>query len=450
MAPPSNPASNQDRLRLGPRPLPQHLSLATATWLNSAAILPALKLASVNWAPSGAASPIPQEPKQPQTAGPGSSNPSANPARENLHQRWAALFQETEKADPAALAAALQAEGLKRFDQFLTGIERYRHYPRRRTVPETPVLWSQGTTRLRDYRLGSTGARDAKAPRLLVIPSLVNRYYILDLEADASFLRWCAAQGMAPFVIDWGAPGDAERGFDFADYVLRLERALEAVAKEPGGPILAIGYCMGGNLALALALRRQALLAGLILLATPWDFHAENKDHALMLAEIGRGLEPVMQLFGELPVDLLQVFFSGFDPFQILRKFQGFGTLDPAAANAQKFVALEDWLNDGTAVAAPIARECLTGWYGENKTAKNQWLVGGEPVDPSKFMKPALSLIPAGDRIVPPKSSLALADALPQSDRLLPTAGHIGMMAGRGALPLVWEPLAKWVRERSA
>jgi len=37
-------------LRLGPRPLPQHLSLAAATWLNSGAILPALRLGSQNWA----------------------------------------------------------------------------------------------------------------------------------------------------------------------------------------------------------------------------------------------------------------------------------------------------------------------------------------------------------------------------------------------------------------
>ncbi|MES1151288.1 MAG: poly-beta-hydroxybutyrate polymerase, partial [Dongia sp.] len=67
---------------------------------------------------------------------------------------------------------ALQAEGLKRFDQLLTGIENYRHHPGRRTVPEAPVLWEQGTTKLRDYRT----TKDATAPRLLVIPSLVNRY----------------------------------------------------------------------------------------------------------------------------------------------------------------------------------------------------------------------------------------------------------------------------------
>lgn len=424
-----NPPLRPSPLRLGPRPLPQHLSLAAATWLNSGAILPALRLGSQNWAAGDPESPNPSQP-----------NPSD--PRESLRSRWRALLAEVERAEPVALAGALQAEGLRRFDALLTGVEKYRRHPLHRALPEAPVLWSAGTTRLLDYRQG----RDANAPRLLVIPSLVNRYYVLDLEADQSFLRWCAAQGMAPFVMDWGSPGDQERGFDFTDYVTgRLEAALEAVKREPGGPIFAVGYCMGGNLALALALRRQAEIAGLILLATPWDFHAEAKEHSLMLAEIGRNLEPVLQLFGELPVDILQCFFSGFDPFQILRKFQNFAGADPESAGAKKFVALEDWLNDGMAVSAAVARECLTGWYGENTPARGLWKIGGEAVLPQRYRKPALCLIPAGDRIVPPKSALALADALPNAERLQPSAGHIGMMAGRGALPLVWEPMKAWI-----
>jgi polyhydroxyalkanoate synthase len=402
-----------------------------------------LKLGSQSWAQPDAKSSMP-----PRNPDPKSRNPSPNPnaQRESLRNRWQALLAEVERAEPVALTAALQAEGLKRFDALLTGVEKYRHAPQHRILPEAPVLWGEGTTRLLDYRQG----QDRQAPRLLVIPSLVNRYYILDLDAEGSFLRWCAGQGFAPFVMDWGSPGDAERGFDFSDYVAgRLESALDAVKREPGGPIFTIGYCMGGNLALALSLRRQAEIAGLILLATPWDFHAENKEHALMLAEIGRNLEPVLQLFGELPVDILQCFFSGFDPFQVLRKFQNFAGADPDSAGAKKFVALEDWLNDGMAVSAAVARECLTGWYGENITARGEWKIAGQPVLPRRFEQPSLCVIPAGDRIVPPKSALALADALPKSERMLPSAGHIGMMAGRSALPLVWEPLAQWIRSRT-
>jgi polyhydroxyalkanoate synthase len=424
--------------RLGPRPLPQHLGLAATTWLNSAGILPALRLGSGTWAAE------PETPEPQLQSGSQSENPQNRAAR--FRRRWAALAAEAETADPGRLAQALQDEGLRRFDALLTGIERYRRHPRQRDLPEAPVLWRDGTTRLRDYRT----ARDPKAPRLLVIPSLVNRYYILDLEREASFLRWADAQGMAPFVIDWDAPGPVERGFGFGDYVgRRLERALDAVLREPGGPVVVVGYCMGGNLALALAARRQADLAGLVLLATPWDFHAEMKEHALLIAEIGRRLEPAMQLFGELPVDILQSFFSGFDPFQVMRKFQAFGGLDPTSPGAQKFVALEDWLNDGTAVAAPIARECLNGWYGENTPGRGAWRVGADPVLPRAFQRPALCVIPAGDRIVPPKSALALADALPMSERILPAAGHIGMMAGGKARPLVWEPLKAWVAARN-
>jgi len=435
MAPGQNPRNHP--LRLGPRPLPQHLSLAAATWLNSGAILPALKLASQSWAQPDMRSPLP----------PNATSPSPpNDPRENLRNRWRDLLAEVDRAEPVALAGALQAEGLRRFDLLLGGVEKYRHAPQSRNVTEAPVLWSEGTTKLLDYRVGN----DAKAPRLLVIPSLVNRYYILDLEAEASFLRWSAAQGMQPFVVDWGSPGATERGFDFTDYVAgRLERALDAVQREPGGPIFAIGYCMGGNLALALSLRRQAEIAGLILLATPWDFHAEAKEHSLMLAEIGRNLEPVLQLFGELPVDILQCFFSGFDPFQVLRKFQNFAGAEPESPGAKKFVALEDWLNDGMAVSAAVARECLTSWYGENTPARGAWQIGGEPVLPQKFQRPALCLIPAGDRIVPPKSALSLADALPKSDRMLPSAGHIGMMAGGKAKPLVWEPMKAWIGARA-
>jgi polyhydroxyalkanoate synthase len=227
-----------------------------------------------------------------------------------------------------------------------------------------------------------------------------------------------------------------------------LEGALDAVKREPGGPIHLVGYCMGGNLALALALRRQADLAGLILLATPWDFHAENPGHAQMMGQIGRQLEPVLQILGELPVDMLQAFFSGLDPFQVLKKFQFFGTLDPASSGARRFVALEDWLNDGISLAAPVARECLIGWYGENTPQKLKWKVADKVIDPAGFDRPALNVIPGTDRIVPPGSARALTRRFRQVDEMVPTAGHIGMMVGRSAARDVWEPVAAWMRQR--
>jgi polyhydroxyalkanoate synthase len=401
--------------------------LALVLWGNSAAAWPSLRAA---WRSSNGAD------------GAGPPNPLASALR--------ALAPELQKvglesADEAALIEALAREGHRRLGRFLDGVLSYRRHPGARAASERPVLWREGTTLLRDYRTG----HDSAAPRLLVVPSLVNRYYILDLEPDSSFLADLAGRGYAPFVVDWDAPGAEEQGFDLTRYIAgRLTGALDAVKRQPGGPIVVIGYCMGGNLALALALRRQQDVAALACLATPWDFHADNQVQAQLIGAIGRHLDPLFQALGVMPVDVLQSFFASLDPLSILAKFRRFADME--GDRARKFVALEDWLNDGVGLAAPVARECLTQWYGENTTGLGKWLIAGEPVKPENLRVPTLAMVPGADRIVPPKSALGLAQRLPRCETLAPAAGHIGMMVGGSARAKVWDPLDSWLRRIAA
>ena len=74
-------------------------------------------------------------------------------------------------------------------------------------MSDPPELWREGTTRVLDYGDPARGG----VP-LLVVPSLINRAYILDLSARSSLLRWLADQGFRPFLVDWGRPGIDERG----------------------------------------------------------------------------------------------------------------------------------------------------------------------------------------------------------------------------------------------
>ena len=294
----SHSAASPAQRRLGPRPLPQHLMLALALWGNSAAAWPSLKAA---WQSS---------------KGEGQPSPLANALQ--------SLAPELQKADEAALVDALTLEGHRRLGHFIDGVLSYRRHPSARPASDRPVIWREGTTLLRDYRRGG----DVTAPRVLVVPSLVNRYYILDLEPESSFLADLARRGYAPFVVDWDAPGPEEQGFDLTRYIAgRLEGALDAVRREPGGPIIVVGYCMGGNLALALALRRQADIAALACLATPWDFHADGQTQAQLIGAIGRSMDPLFQALGEMPVDVLQSFFASLDPLSILAKFRRFADM---------------------------------------------------------------------------------------------------------------------------
>ena len=73
---------------------------------------------------------------------------------------------------------------------------------------------------------------------------------------------------------------------------------------------------------------------------------------------------------------------------------------------------MEDWLADGVPLAAPVAREALSGWYGANTPGRGQWRVAGLAVNPAALTIPAFCAIPARDRLVPAVSARALAEKL--------------------------------------
>ena len=385
-----------------PRPLPVHLASALLLWMSSRAALPSL---------------------------------SAGSPRSSLGPKLRGLAAQLARADAGELTAALDRELTRRAAGLLAGLETYRSHPYQRAEGAAPVVWREGTTRLLDY--GGGGG----AP-VLVVPSLINRYYILDLLRERSFLAFLREAGLRPFVVDWSAPGTAERGFGLDDYVDRLVRAKRAAIRAAGAPVALIGYCMGGLLALALALRRPRDIAGLALLATPWDFHAERPAHARL---IGTVIDTVAAAAGELPLPVIQGLFLSLDPFLGERKFIRFAALDPASDPARDFVALEDWLNDGVPLAGAVARQCGAEWYRDNAPARGLWTVGGKPVAPQRFAKPALVVVPGRDRIVPPCSAAALGAALPRATTLRVPLGHIGMMAAARAPELVWQPIAEWL-----
>src|SRR5205085_5023250 len=147
------PPDRLDR-RLTPRPLPAHLASAMLLWLSSRAALTSSKLGSPLW------------------------NPAENPLK--------ALAPEIERLGADRVGAALDRELLRRASGFLAGLEAYRRHPFRRAAARVPVVWRQGAVRLLDYGRGGAG------PAVLVIPSLINRYYVLDLLPGQSFLRHLA------------------------------------------------------------------------------------------------------------------------------------------------------------------------------------------------------------------------------------------------------------------
>lgn len=393
-----------------PQPVALHLALQTLTWLSSLGALNGLKSGSIPWRPA--------------------LKKAAGELRKNL-----------EKVDLLEFSSAVDAEARSRLIAFSDGVNRYGRHPRTPRPPEPPEFWRDGTTRVLDY-----GSGDQNAMPVLVVPSLINRGYILDLTEQRSLMRHLAAVGLRPFLVDWGEPGREERDFDLTNYICwRLEPIADEIFDATGQAPALLGYCMGGLLTLALAHRRPDRAAALAFLATPWDFHAGPKAPIRMLEAMAPGISAMIDQLGALPVDVLQAMFSSLDPYLTANKFRRFSALKENSDKARKFIALEDWLNDGVPLVGSVARECLIGWYVDNTPAKGAWRVDGEAVLPEHIKAPTLVVVPTGDHIVPPGSAAALADAIPGAERKMLAAGHIGMVAGGRAKTMLYKPLGRWL-----
>ncbi len=85
---------------------------------------------------------------------------------------------------------------------------------------------------------------------LLIFPPWINKFYILDLTAEKSFIKWAVAQGYTVFVVSWANPDDELANKTFESYLLEgVYPALDAVEQATGEKeVNAIGYCIGGTL----------------------------------------------------------------------------------------------------------------------------------------------------------------------------------------------------------
>lgn len=349
------------------------------------------------------------------------------------------------------LQNAVQNEAASRLSEMLQGVLRYCESPYQRETGEMPVVWQKGAARLLDYGQGIKTPKRVSKQVVLFVPSLINRYYILDLEEKSSFLRFLAGQGMYPLVLDWGSPSSAEMDYNCADYVEKiLLPAINFISQTSGGAVALAGYCMGGVLACAAAGLRPDLLSSLALLATPWDFHVSEflppNSFSFVLDDNFRA-EVQKQIASNriLPAEYILSLFYLSDPFVFERKFRRYFHLSPSSEEARSFVAMERWVNDGVAMTAGVAADCLIGWAQKNQLKNGGWRVGGKKTTPPVASMPTFIAIPKNDSIVPPSCSAPLVDFSTHAHVVRPSAGHVGMVVGRKAQQELWRPYSDWL-----
>ncbi len=294
-----------------------------------------------------------------------------------------------------------------------------------------PTIWKHDGITLHDF------GGDGQAA--LVIPSLINRPYILDLENGSSFLGQLCQGGLRPILLDWGSPTDGHPERSPAELVSQaLVPAIHYVAGMTQDKVAVVGYCMGGSLAIALAQQASQACAKLVTLGAPWNFsELAGVSKSLRDSILSTGpdayrqtLKGIGRTYGAIPAELFQYLFAVLAPMQLVQKYCRLTDMKTDSPEQRRFFEIESWVNDQVAVSTPVAVEVLIDWYCENATGRGAWEVNGRPVLPQELACPALSIMGKTDHIVPPKIAARFAQFNASNQDETVNAGHVGMVAG--------------------
>ena len=310
-----------------------------------------------------------------------------------------------------------------RIAEVMAGLRAFESAKRTRPRGQAPIIASAGRVSLRDY--GGSG------PPLVFVPSLINPPTVLDLIEGHSLLLWMAGQGFRVLLVDWGTPDADERNLDIGGHVTEHLLPLLASLGEP--PLLA-GYCLGGTMAIAAAALTP--VRALALIAAPWNFSGFPDAARADQASLWGAAQSSANALGLMPMEILQSGFWRLDPARTVGKYAEFAAMEAGSARAQRFIAVEDWANDGPPLTYGAAREAFEDFFGSNVTDAGAWRVGGILIDPARLACPTLDIISTVDRIVPAASASGLAN------RLTLGLGHVGMIVGSKAPERLWWPLA--------
>jgi polyhydroxyalkanoate synthase len=318
-------------------------------------------------------------------------------------------------------------------------------------VGQTPASVVHAENKWRLLRYQPRAAGPAYRTPILLVPSLINRHYVLDLGAGRSFVEFLVAAGHDTYIIDWGTPGAEDRHLDFDEVCDRyLGRALRAVARRgPDGVAHVLGYCLGGTLAAIHVAARPARAASLVALAAPIDFHAGG-TLARWTQTPTFDVGALVDAFGNVPWPLMQASFHLVRPTANLAK--AVGLVDRAWDDEflDGFFAVERWSNDNVSFPGACYRRYIDELYRANALVGGTFQLAGQPVRLDAIDCPLLAVTFEHDAIVPTASATALVDRVssPDKDRLHLSGGHVGAVVSRKASQTLWPTLSRWWAER--
>ena len=311
------------------------------------------------------------------------------------------------------------------------------------------VVYTEDRIRLLHYKPRTT--KQSKTP-LVIAYALINRYHILDIHPQKSWVRNLLEQGIDVYMIDWGTPTNMDKYLDFDDYVNGyLDHCVEFVKDEASVEQISLqGYCTGGTLATAYASINPEKIKNFVATAPVIDGWRDTTVVSNLVKHID--VDKMVDEIGNMPPEFMYYCFSILKPFeQGIDKYVKFFRNIDNENYVDNFLRIEKWLGDTPPIPGELFRQWIKDIYQENLLIQNKMYVGGKHISLKKIKMPMFTQVAVGDHLVSPECSMPLHYAVGSEDKTLkvyPT-GHVGMIASSLSQKKVLPELGKWLNERS-
>ncbi len=240
---------------------------------------------------------------------------------------------------------------------------------------------------------------------LLIFPPWINKFYILDLRPENSFVKWAVGRGYTVFLVSWVNPTPKLANKTFEDYMREgFFAALDAVKKATGeSEINAVGYCIGGTLLAAtlayMAAKKDKRIKSATFLAAQADFSESGQLQVFVDDKQLRAVEGEMTAAGGvLPGSKMATTFNMLRANDLIWSFVVNNYLmgrEPAPFD------LLYWNSDTTRMPHAMHLFYLRECYLHNNLAKGKMVLGGEKLDLSKIKTPSFFQSAKEDHIAP-------------------------------------------------
>jgi len=322
--------------------------------------------------------------------------------------------------------------------------------PLRDTINRTPsdIIDMKGRFNLVHYK--SDLSPEHKTP-LLVVYSLINRHYILDLLPNVSVIRNLQRQGFDIYATEWKTPESFDKDLSLETYAEEyVENAVEKIQEITGSKKVSLfGYCWGGLFALIYASTHQENVKNLILHATPVDIDKDKTTIENWTSHLNA--DNLAVVFGNIPGWLLNLAFIIRNPMEAMLKYPRYFSEPRSHDEIAQFFAIETWLYDSIPIIGEVYREIIDQVYRKNLLIKNKMKVGSDIINLSNITIPFLDIVGTNDDLVPPSASTTIIDAIGSTDKKLiefPT-GHVGLCISTAAHDKLWPEVGRWIVQRS-